>query len=104
MKTVSCEITAEDIADGARFSAYNCPVARALSRIFGRPCSCGVAVAHAEGLDSPVSRYEIDLSRELSDFIRAYDLGRKASPGVYKVRAPDELADACSEVPTSLLQ
>jgi hypothetical protein len=76
---ITVEVTAEDIANGARKVGGNCPIARAIRRATG--CSDVFVTA-----DAIVAGEIYELPSEAEDFIWAFDGGQDVTPFTFTAR------------------
>jgi hypothetical protein len=74
------EVTAEDIADGLRNSAYECPIALACKRV-GVP----VPFVETDQVSNGVQGVPAPLPREARDFIDRYDDGEDVEPFAFEI-------------------
>lgn len=90
--TTKIEVTQEDIYESRRLLGMSdkplrcnvCPVALAITRAAGEPWSVGIIVASA----CREFAKEIDLPREASEFIRAFDMDKPVSPFTFTLDIP----------------
>jgi hypothetical protein len=81
MKTITINVTSEDISKGEQFSCGNCPVALACKRAFGCPCAVSAfnVRVYANGSDTK-STADIRLPQIVQSFIIRFDYQTKSNP------------------------
>lgn len=84
LKTVMVNVTQEDISDGLRFNAFECPVAIALRRATGKDCAC-----NDRGLwnfSADYTNLYRKLPKSVRDLPRKFDQGKPVTPISFKIR------------------
>lgn len=84
MKTITVEVTAEDIANGVKGKCTSCPVARALSRAAGEPWS--VAFDYATRERDCARAW---LTPKCRTFIEDFDCGEPVAPFSFTIEVPE---------------
>ncbi len=69
MATVKVEVTEDDVKHGKQLDCLECPVARAVSRLFNRPMHVGLFHVY----DERTSQYIGNLSLSAQEFIADFD-------------------------------
>lgn len=82
MTEIRVEVTADDIAYGARCDSAHCPVARALNRIGYGPWH---ATAHCL---FPRQQYQISTTTAVADFITRFDTRQAVEPFTFTIWMP----------------
>lgn len=84
--SVHIEVTAQDIADGARGESDSCPIALAVERTLG-------VVPHVSEFDVSLGgRFDeaiVDLPDEAVDFIADFDAGLRPGPFAFDLEVPE---------------
>ena len=95
---VQIDVTQEDLDEGVRCSFRKCPIARAIRRVFGGSWSVGSYTAVYRD-DSRSFIYSVDLPREATVFMRAFDTGDMLAPFSFEVGIPDAVKAALEKFP-----
>lgn len=88
------DVTQDDIDRGARTMAYECPIARAMSRRLDKP-RVGYDTASGRVAGSHLRRL-YTLSRRASDFARRFDRGLAVQPSRFVLTYRDEFVEVMS--------
>lgn len=79
MKTITIEVTADDIARGTRKSCSCCPIALALARCTGLVVS----------VESDWVYFMPDLPQTAVEFIKTFDAGKPVQPFSFELDVPE---------------
>lgn len=85
MAKLRVEVTAEDIAQGVRNQAFECPVACALTRSGLDHPSAWPSRVYYGPFDAPNGRLTAKLPEEAAAFIAAFDDGRPVEPFAFEI-------------------
>jgi len=82
MKTLTIEVTQEDIDKGCRASPWSCPVALALERANGKQYSVGT-----KSFNERFKYYEdsLNLPEHVQDFILRFDTSKPVQPFSFQI-------------------
>lgn len=84
-KSVTIEVKNVDIFNGTPDAAFTCPVAIAATRALGKEVGLAASTMLVGG------RHYITVPPEVTDWIRAFDVGRPVKPITFTVDVPDTL-------------
>jgi hypothetical protein len=84
MKTLTIEVTQEDIERGVKQECWDCPIALALFRTTGKEWSVAPSSCRELG-----TLTDYIFPAEATEFIRSFDLGYPVSPFSFKLEVPE---------------
>jgi hypothetical protein len=89
MSKVTVSITQEDIDEGCRSDADNCPGALAISRATGYVAKVGMVSISLRHADNGQRFEDINCPAMLRHFIEQFDNGNKVSPFSFELEVPE---------------